>query len=450
MDYREKYLKYKNKYINLQKYYLQLMRGGNVPTPDDKLINCYIASSHNTYLVGNQLTGATDINCYLNFIKKYGGGCVEMDIVKMEQNKDKEDVYIKHSGTFSSGLFLRDILTGIKNIINNPKQKMSGPVILSFDNKDIKSFENHQKIWKIFEETLGDILYDKFDDNNLFIKDIKGKVLIKWPEDHTCKCTETQCAMCEGKHLFKPIAIKTTHWTHLTHGSTNSSNHTYSYSHKSSDKKEKDIEEEKKEEEEIKKGEKPEYNKKITTEYFIRIFPPGGNFLSGNYPFMKYIQDGVQLVALNIQTQDFHTMFQMEFFRNGCLRKKPDWIIKLKNPPKKYYNVTIPGASDIQIYKDDSDHKINIKTPGDNFTIEVNDGLELIFIKLNYNKIHYKGAITLNEKTNTLYNIPKYATNTCNWFTENELNKFNPISFESTFNENKITKENKITMNIKK
>jgi len=292
-----------------------------VPNDNDRLIDCYIASSHNTYLVGDQLFGAADIHCYLNFIKKYGGGCVEMDIVSMKENKGKEDVYIKHTGTGTGGLFLRDILSGIKDIINTTNQKMSGPVILSFDNKDITSFKDHQKIWNIFKETLVDILYDKFDDNNLFIKDIKGKVLIKWTEDHKCTCTESECKICTGKHLFKPIDIKTKHWTHLTHGSTNPSNHTYSYSHKSSDNNEKDKEDKKKEEEEIKKGVKPVYNKNITKEYFIRIYPPGSNFFSGNYPFMKYIQDGVQLVALNIQTHDFHTMFQMEFFRNGCLRK---------------------------------------------------------------------------------------------------------------------------------
>lgn len=318
---------------------------------------------------------------------------------------------------------------------------MHGPVILSFDNKDIKSYENHQIIWSIFKDTLGDILYDKFDDANLFIKDIKGKVLIKWTEDHKCKCTESKCEICTGKHLFKPKDVKTSHWTHLTHHS--GPNKTFSYSHKSHDKKESTKKSTEESTEESK--DKPPYDKKITNKYFIRIYPPGGNVLSGNYSFIKYIEDGAQLVALNIQTQDRHTMFQMEFFRNGCLRKKPQWLINQTSEiPTKKYDVTIPGASNINIYKDDIDDKIDIKSEGNKFIIDVKDGLEIIFIKLDYDKKNYKGVISLNEKINKLY-VLKYKTNTCDWFTKTELDKLDSIKFESTFGTN-----NNITMTPQK
>jgi hypothetical protein len=417
MDYRERYLKYKNKYLNLQKYYVNLLKGGNVPNDDDKLIDCFIASSHNTYLQGNQLSGATNINCYFNFIKKYGGGCVEMDVLNVEKRNGNDDVRIGHTGTASGVLYLRDILIGIKGIIHT--DKMLGPVILSFDNKDITKYEDHQKIWNMFTEVLGDDLYKNFGDNNLYIKDVKGKVLIKWPEDHECKCIGDDCSVCSGKHLFKPVNVNITtgeHWTHMNKSNTESTSSEYSL-----EKSLKDLE---------------LFNTHIkeTKSKFIRTYPKAFNILSGNYPFMQNVIHGAQLVALNIQSQDVHTMFQMEFFRNGCLRKKPQWMFdNITNVPLKTYNITINEKfKDIQIYKDDSDKLVDAKS--NKFNIDVVEGFELIYIKCSFNGKKYKGAITLTSPENKLYNIENYTSNTCNWFTNDELNKLNPIILKTTIN----------------
>ena len=421
MDYREKYLKYKSKYLNLQKYYQNLMSGGNIPNDNDRLIDCYIVSSHNTYLEGDQLAGKTNINCYFNFIKKYGGGCVEMDILNIEKHNGKDDVRIGHTGTASGVLYLRDILIGTKGILHT--QDMKGPVILSFDNKDITKYSDHQQIWNIFNEILGDDLYKNFDDSNLFIKDIKGKVLIKWPEDHDCKCTENECRVCSGKHLFKPIIFKTDkHWTHMNKSNTESTSSEFNL-----EKSLKDIK---------------LFNSHIkeTKSKFIRTYPTALKVLSGNYPFMQNIIHGAQLVALNIQTQDVHTMFQMEFFRNGCLRKKPQWLItdNITKIPQKIYNINIDSKfKKIEIYKDDSDKTIDAS--GNKFNINVIEGFELIYIKCELEGKKYKGAITLTSEDNKLYNIQDYKSNTCYWFATTELNKLNPITLKSEIKDNNIT-----------
>jgi len=405
MDYKQKYLKYKHKYILLKNKINNI--GGVVPDLETKLIDCYIVSSHNTYLEGNQLTGGTSIDCYLNFIKKYGGGCVEMDILNIKKYEGIDDVRIGHTKTFTGVLYLRKILQGIVKILNDPRITKHGPIILSFDNKDITSYSDHQKIWDILIKELGDHLdnnFDKLEDRKID-EHIKGKVLIKWPEndEEICKCTGDACLKCTGKPLIKPDSSKNIvireHWTHMNKSNIESISTPYKINNFENLKK----------------------NIIETNKKFIRTFPPGRNFLSGNYPFMNSVINGAQLVALNIQTQDVHTMFQMEFFKKGCLRKKPQWILDIKDtttltkiPTKNCVITFSENFKNIKIYKDDSNKKIDAS--GNKFSIDVIDGFEIIYVKCIINKQKYKGAITLTDNINKLYNIDDYKNNTCGWF----------------------------------
>jgi len=300
MDYYTKYLKYKNKYLHLKN-----LLGGN--QDDIPLCHFFIASSHNTYISGNQLTGGVDEKCYTNFIEMYGGGCVEFDPVKVEN----DDVLISHTGTLVEKLSLRSTLKAIYNSMDkmNKNGTMKGPVILSFDNKDIKG-QLQQTLWKIINNTIKDLIYPIKDDFNLAtlkLGDCKGKILIKWK---MCKKNFDSC-----KTLIKPrrdsMEFGTDNiWSHLNEDNNESHVAKYDYPTKITDETIKKINETK--------------NKFVTK--FSRSYPTGLAVLSKNYSIIPELLHGVQLAALNFQKLDRHTHVQRTFFRDGCMRLKPDWM----------------------------------------------------------------------------------------------------------------------------
>lgn len=62
-------------------------------------------SSHNTYLLSNQLTGKSSLQAYINAFKK-GVKCVELDCW---DGKDGEPV-VYHGHTLTSKIYFKDIL----------------------------------------------------------------------------------------------------------------------------------------------------------------------------------------------------------------------------------------------------------------------------------------------------------------------------------------------------
>ena len=450
---------YKNKYIKYKNKYLELKKGGTLDSENDLLKNYYIISSHNTYLESNQLIGTTNIFCYLNFIKKYGGGCVEFDIIKIMKKDGNEDVIISHKNTLSESIYLREILSGIYTILNDTKINKYGPVILSFDNKSINKYCEHQIIWKLLKEILKEYLYTNYEEENLTISNVKNKVLIKWKQstkicncDCNCaknckdKCITESKKKCIDTNLFKineNIEIESKQieskkieskerWTHLNQFNTES--HTPPEYNLTDYNK-------------LSKNSKNIISKyiKLTKTKFIRVYPHGKNVLSGNYDFYKNLILGIQLIALNIQKQDIQTMTQMEFFRNGCLRKKPECLIEDNNIDNNIDNIitkiltkedyTLIFDNDlkyIKIYVYDSQNYLELKN--NKIKISILKNFKQIYIKCIYNNNKYKGSITLNENINYLYKIDKYSINNCNWFSDKNLK--DKIQLRCELNEN--------------
>ena len=97
----------------------------------------WISSSHNTYLPYDQIFGPAN-ECYYKLVLSiYFGGCIEIDTDAI--SKDNNDVVITHLSTNLNSILLRGILKiVVKSLEKKEKEKIiSGPVILTFDNKKL-------------------------------------------------------------------------------------------------------------------------------------------------------------------------------------------------------------------------------------------------------------------------------------------------------------------------
>ena len=410
-----------------------------MPDTDTKLIDCYIASSHNTYFSGDQMLGSVDINCYINFLIYFKGGCVEFDPLVVVKNKDGVlDVKVGHYRTPTHTLSLRSIFLAIKTLLDNPKSVIIHPIIFSFDNKSIKKFEEHQLIWSMINTYLGKYLYTNFNDDELKLKNINKKILIKWkqcPKQECLQSSYNEKCRCTGliqpnNEIFKTIDKPdvTKYWTNMNSNNTKSLSDNHDYTHDLNKIRKfinKNIKENELSKDDFLYKSIPIKNYKIykILQKFIRKYPPGRNIKSGNYPFITEILYGVNMVALNLQSEDIHTMFMLEFFRETSIRKKPSWFYNetLKEIPIVTYKIFFNKEfTNINICDENENIKKcnSINTSHNQFAlVEVTSEIEIIYLRLNYKGGKWHGGITLNRNNNILYKYKKNNLN-CNWLLE--------------------------------
>ena len=324
-----KYLKYKKKYLDLKnlkgtgfdfnKEEEKQFLTNNLEISDlnpyyfkQNLFSYWISSSHNTYLPFGQMFDPSSVCYYKLQSLMYHGGCMEIDTFAV--TKDYSDVIITHLHTNSKTITLTSIFKIINIAIENKIKNniISGPIISTFDNKNLKTEAEHMVFWNILDKVLlidanKHFIYKIEKDYDISIIPIdvmNNKILLRWGENKTCKIDETYeinklDKQDIGKEVCKPPEYilkkfsSINSWMHLKKGHVDLNDEIY-----------------------LKRNETvsvmvgieilPNYKSKQnlisnTQRNIMRIYPLPTSVTSSNYNNMKYFKDGVQIVAINIQ-----------------------------------------------------------------------------------------------------------------------------------------------------
>lgn len=272
------------------------------------LVHYFINSSHNTYLMEDQLKGPSSVEAYIKALIR-GCRCVEVDC----WNGSNGEPIVYHGHTFTSKILLKDVIAAIAQYAFKVSEY---PLIISIENHC--SIEQQEVMARHFREILGDMLMttteDARDSSELPSPEaLKNKILLKGKkiesenltgevsdEDEAAEMNKDNAAsespptngkevkqkLC--KELSDLVFCKSVHFQGFEH--TLNSSKPYDMSSFSESKVRK-----------YSKESGPDFVLHNTRQ-LSRIYPSGIRTDSSNYCPQDMWNIGCQIVALNFQT----------------------------------------------------------------------------------------------------------------------------------------------------
>ena len=171
------------------------------------IYNYWICASHNTYLPFDQIFGKCSECYYWIQMNTFLGGCVEIDTFSISD--DKTDIIITHLPSNPNQIRLSSILDIIGQIVISKKSIgiITGPIILTFDNKGLKTNEAYVIFWCVvnqFKNKYPCMILDidnNFDISAFPISTFSNNVLFRWDGKNDCEYNELRKY---GKQLCEP------------------------------------------------------------------------------------------------------------------------------------------------------------------------------------------------------------------------------------------------------
>lgn len=347
-----------NNYL-LSKYSLPLRNINNESYFESPLNEYFISSSHNTYLLGRQVAGASSVEGYIKVLQR-GCRCVEVDVWDGHlENEDGSienvsEPIVSHGRTFTSEISFINVIRTIKKyaFISSPY-----PLIISLEINC--SVSNQLKLVKILHDILADTLvHQRLFGEQLLPSpmQLKHKILLKvkktspfinlvsddagnytpsmlstsnstttsFSEDSTNN-TSTRRGSFSIRRKNKGIKIadelsdlgiylQGLKFKNFSLPESKTYNHCFSLSEKSINSMLKD---------DVKQASVDKHNRR----YFMRVYPSKIRLKSSNFNPINYWSNGVQMVATNWQTYDLGQQINEAAFevvnKKGYVLKPP-------------------------------------------------------------------------------------------------------------------------------
>uniref|UniRef100_A0A8C9ZMF7 Phosphoinositide phospholipase C n=1 Tax=Sander lucioperca TaxID=283035 RepID=A0A8C9ZMF7_SANLU len=253
------------------------------------LSHYFISSSHNTYLLEDQILGQSSLEAYIKALKR-GCRCVEVDCW---DGSDGEPI-VYHGHTWTSRILFRDVISTLKEYAFKASDF---PVILSIENHC--GVEQQTVMAQHLSKILGDTLLTTL---------LDGQVPQQLPSPQKSKLSK------ELSDLV--VYCKSVHFRDFEHARSNAKCYEIS---SFSEKKAKALA----------KDEGTDFVR-YNTRQLSRIYPNGlSGAISSNYNPQEMWNVGCQIVALNFQTAGLEMDLNDGLFRqNGCCGYvlKPDFM----------------------------------------------------------------------------------------------------------------------------